>query len=250
MIRCSAEEAKLVSVNGGEILGVNLGYDYAAEHESGIKSLAQAFGIEWKIMGYEGRKNTIVPHELVFYEPHSALIYMPNGCSDRFLEHLLQGELSLEGQQKLAGAWSEQDFGLRVAAEYAPLVKELYEAFRQKNGIITLSPMGPFGGRGLILLDYRKIPENIKIDAREVDRKKRKAQELFRRLEQESGVFDLLRSKGLNYYYLRINRLNRKGEPLWWLNPEQQHLYHAGWYTTEDLKKWADGKGPIVRSER
>lgn len=246
MIR-AVDGTEFVKTESGEIVGINLGYDFCAEHEMGIAFLVEAFGLDReKNYGYEGRKNTIVPRQLVHHEASSALIFRPYDCSEKILEYLLEHELSLRGEE-LAGAWSSADFGVRTVPKHGPLVKELYEVFTRKNGIITLSPReNPFANPGLILLNYEKIPEVWKTEAREKDKKYREEQAMFRKLEQESDVFDLLKSRGLDFLYLKIERLDKKGQPLWWLNPCNQRSNKAGWYSTEDLRKWADGKGPVV----
>ena len=51
------------------------------------------------------------------------------------------------------------------------------------------------------------------------------------------------------FYSLSIREYDEDGSPLWWLNPAERGKYHAGWYHTEDLKKWAENKGPVIGGE-
>jgi hypothetical protein len=240
------------------LLGVNLGFDFCAEHECGIKSLHEDFGMQLEEkLGFEARKNTQVPEGFMQYEKNtSALLYSPNlhrlGNAEE-INRLLKGELSFRDyhKQEIVGAWNERSFGLHVISKHKDIIKMLYDAFQAKNGVIMLSGRSnPFANSGLMLLDYTKIPETTKINFREDDRKYREEQKMFRKLEKESGVFELLEKSGKKFIYLQIEQLDEKGKPRWWLNPWEQQKYNYGWYHTEDLNQWAKDKGPVVEKKK
>jgi hypothetical protein len=235
------------------IFGINLGYDFCAEHEWGIKELRQDFGLKLEgKLGFEARKNMIVPEGLLYFEKGSAvMIYHPFIREAGNLEHLLKGELQLDDNKEVAGAWNEGSFGVNAILKHKKIIKGMYDAFQSKNGVIMLSGRNnPFANSGLMLLDYTKIPEKTKTDFREDDRKCREEQKMFRKLEKESGVFELLEKSGKEFMALSIEQLDENGKPFWWLNPWEQQKYNYGWYHTKELKQWAQDEGPIVKKKK
>jgi len=71
---------------GGQVIGINLGYDFCGEHEMGIAGLYQRFGIAGRperrdggdFVGADVRTNTQVPEHLKFLpdlEGYAYLIY-------------------------------------------------------------------------------------------------------------------------------------------------------------------------------
>jgi hypothetical protein len=256
-MRRAFSDTDVITDSNGQIIGVNLGYDYCAEHEWGINSLYRSFGMKLEDeLGYESRKNTVVPEKLfhISKKGSAVLIFHPYFSSPKDLEHVIKRELYLsdgpEGK-KMVGAWDESSFGLHVPLAQREIPKMLYDAFQANNGVIMLSgKKNPFANNGLLLLDYAQIPEDIKVQARADDKAGREQQAMFRKMEQESGVFELLKNSGKRFYYLGIRRLDEKGQPSWWLNPSEQHKYESGWYTTEQLKLWAEDKGPVVEKRK
>ena len=222
----STLETDFVTIDD-KVIGVNLGFDFVAEHEFGIKHLQQDFGFQVENeLGFEARKNTIVPEGFIYCEnlKEDSAVLLYNSS----LEHSLDGELSFLLNRSLVAAWDESSFGVRVKSEHKFILKNLYDAFIDRNGVITLSGSNnPFSNSGLTLLDYRLIPGNVKEEVRENDRVFREEQALFRRLEEESGVYGLLKKSGKNFYALGVRKLSEEGEPLWWLNPVGQEIYKA-----------------------
>ncbi|AJF60934.1 TPA: hypothetical protein HA239_03170 [Candidatus Woesearchaeota archaeon] len=233
-----------------KVMGINLGWDAATEHETGIRELRKSFGIglDEKLLGYEARKNTAVPKTLFYHEDETAsLVFVPYS-SISSIEEALGYIPKLYDGEDLATGWESDAFAVRTTLEHGAALKNVYEAFRKKSGIIMLgNRTTPFANPGLILMDYRKIPEEYLEKAREIDRTHREEQANYRRLEKESGVFELLEKGGKEYFALSIRGLGENGKPRWWLYPEQQDRYEAGWYSTEDLKLWAKNKGPVMR---
>ena len=53
---------------------------------------------------------------------------------------------------------------------------------------------------------------------------------------------------GKNWYSLgSCYSENAEGTQTTWLNPQEQHLYRAGWFTVQDLRDWAQNKGKIIK---
>jgi hypothetical protein len=257
---------------GRQIIGFNLGADFVAEHEWGIGEIIGYFGLQTENeLGYEGRRNTKVPFGLWFYETDENVLlgfdpYAPSRHpneteykpSEETVKWLMDDYESLKllpnDEKGFVGAWDGGSFGINAKKErYGQTVRELYEAFKRKDGVITFlrepTLAGAFGNAGLTLLIYSRIPSEIKTNAIEADRKKREELALYKRLEEESGVKELLKEHGKDWYALSIGRLDEKGEPLWWLNPEDQDRYNFGWFSTKDLRAWAKDKGKIVRKK-
>src|ERR1035437_400795 len=108
----------------GRLESVNLGADYCAEHEWGIRRLEEDFGLDPKAKpGIPRRKISKVPdtfhlrlkHEkdssLVIHEPYTLGTqgYVPSELD--FYDRRAPGsDVPLD---ELVGAWSEQDFGVR-----------------------------------------------------------------------------------------------------------------------------------------
>lgn len=238
-----------------QIMGINLGFDFCTEHECGIANIRRAFRIDGKELGFEGKRNTSVPENLVIrhYAESSVMVFENfwNGI-DKQIESILKHDLYfLNKESELASAWDEKSFGVHVRKQYAETLDSLFDSFKTKNGIIMLSGnSSPFANSGLILADYRRIPVDVKQDFWRKDKSYREEQAMFRKLEEESGVYAVLKKAGKAFFSLHIKRLDDKGSPKWLLNPQKQHSYNFGWFTTEDLLQWAQDKGPVLKKKK
>ena len=255
-MRRSIADTEFLKDEEENIIGVNLGFDWCAEHECGIKSLQQNFGLKMeKKLGFNARRNIKMPEGLEYCEKDTAALiyqsfYFTSTDKEWQLENVINDVLKLYGDQEVAAAWDESSFGVNVTLEHKDVLNGLYHAFRKKNGIIMLSGRSsPFANNGLLLVDYTKIPAKEKKRFWQADKDFRDEQKLFRKLEKESGVYELLKAKGKEFFALSIKRLDENGEPRWWLNPREQDIYKLGWYTTEELKLWAYNRGPVIKKE-
>ncbi len=233
-----------------KIIGVNLGWDFTAEHEWGISDLTNAFGLNTELLGFEGRKNTIVPEGLIFHnsEGRSYLVYNSYLDDSRINSIASSRSLIPYGDTEIGAAWSNNDFGIAVLEKNSYVLENLDDAFRTNNGVITLGGReDPFGNSGLILLDYRQIPEDMLEEARFEDKKARDHTIRCKKAEEESGVLEALKESGQKYIALSVKRFDDDGNPIWWLNPMDQKNHDFGWYTTRDLLDWAQNKGPIIK---
>lgn len=62
-------------------------------------------------------------------------------------------------------------------------------------------------------------------------------------------VKKVLKKKKKDWYFLGSPRKNEEGVWRFWLNPSQQHIYEAGWFTLEELKQWANDEGPVIKKK-
>lgn len=253
-----------------KIIGINLGWDYASEHEWGIDELHQYFGIDRKKPGFEGLRNTIIPDDIFLAkcsiydleskeERNVVLAYQPGMVSysksathlEEIIGMIVKNNLYYQNEAGIASAWSESDFGVMVREDEGYVLENLLDAFQNKRGIIMLGGRtSPFGNSGLLLVDYSLLPEKTKKEFKEEDIAVRKEKTMYSRLEKESGVIELLKKAGKSWCSLSVQGLDDKGEPLWWLNPYDQRNHQYGWYHTEDLKLWAEDKGPVMEMRR
>ncbi|MBR9703602.1 hypothetical protein GOV10_06175, partial [Candidatus Woesearchaeota archaeon] len=206
--------------NEGQIIGINLGYDFTSEHEWGISPLRGEFGIETELLGFEGKKNTLVPKELdLVIGNTSILIYSSHNKLEKgkklqeqlqWLELELHKDYRTKELRDMATSWGEGDFGVHVKKEHTSVLENLYEAFQTKNGIITLSAPGLLGGTGLMLIDYRQIPEETLVEAREVDKVARDLYSRCKEYEAGSGIHELLEEKGKEYIFLGVKSFDKE----------------------------------------
>ncbi len=247
------------------IIGVNLGWDFVAEHENGIDGIKRDFGLGLeKSLGFEKRRNTQVPGNLTFIDEGSAALFSGGYLDYDSIRSLLKNDLklttrvmtrinparltSVDKKLDITAAWDWDSFGVAVSQEHHGVLKNIYDAILNKNAIIMLGgSSGPFSNHGLLLIDYAKINQEERDSFAEKERAYIEEQNKFREMEKQSRVFDLLKDKQKGFYYLQIDRLDDKGIPMWWLNPREQLRYNAGWYTTEQLKQWAEDKGPVIK---
>ena len=163
-----------VVVEYGEVIGINLGWDFVGQHERGIKELEEDFGIELgKEYGFEDRRNTIVPEDLIIGKKRGDFLFLYDKFrSKKSLNRLFETELMMapDSSYPFVAAWDDKSFGVR-SREYGSILENLYGAFQTKNGVmVTMQDGNPFSRCGLTLLDYRLIPEPTKDAFRELDR--------------------------------------------------------------------------------
>lgn len=235
----------------GEVIGVNLGWDFAAEHEWGIRRITKDFGLLLeKDYGFESRKNTIVPEGLELYKgPKTTVLqYLLYRRGPLTKEKNISRELSIYGNNEISGAWSDLDFGARVIKKRSSVLEMLYSAFQENNGVILHGgKQEPFSNNGLLLLNYALIPEDWKEEARKTDREGREHTAHLKQLERESGVLEKLAQAGKKQYsdfnYLGVDKVDKEDNPLWWLNGGNGIF---GIYSTHDIIDWIEGKGKAI----
>lgn len=221
----------------GNLVALNLGADYTAEHEWGIKGIRSAFGLleDETVFGVERRRITQIPgtrnwrgideHTLLYDEfgpkkrPEAALIFEKWG-GDKLMEALkkptgdnryVAQEISLpKWDEKLAAkndstyyylstSWSEDDFGIHVRGEEnVAKLHRLYDALLDKDLAIWLGGGHVFQNAGLVLGIVSAIPEENLKTMREADENAAK----LKLASKETGIEAFLQSKGKTWYAL------------------------------------------------
>ena len=60
-----ANNPEVMKINN-EFVGIDLGADFCAEHEWGIKGIVREFGVDGNKVGIDGRMVTVVPKSLIY----------------------------------------------------------------------------------------------------------------------------------------------------------------------------------------
>lgn len=175
----------------GRMYGVNLGADFTAEHEWGIKALQRDFALNasaWP--GVPRRTIHTVPgghssdaereqgvvlqtikhdHRKDRYDPITGesyvVAYMPYGAlsmSELHFRPPYKGERD-EDIAEIVGAWSESDFAVHFRPEHRQDAQDLYDAFGRRDVAFLFGNVGnnPFANAGLCLTIVSRIPSAI-----------------------------------------------------------------------------------------
>ena len=256
-----------------EFVGVNLGWDFCSEHEWGIKSLYANFGIDNKLrkdnLGFINRKITRCPKDLHLLEnkDETILVYQSSYSSskldfERFKTQILRENYGWE-ERGIACGWSERDFGiLATGKENRKYLRSLYSSFKDNNIVIFLSgDANPFSNSGLKIVMFDKIPEDALKMAIEADEDSLSLQEasdkteIIQRLDEVQKNSNSIYLKKCGYFACSPRWANDKEKEdtkypvVYWLNPQDQKNNSAGWFTVEELEKWIEGKGPIIKEK-
>ncbi|MHB8483794.1 MAG: hypothetical protein ACYDBV_13870 [Nitrospiria bacterium] len=252
-MRRALMEQQLIT-EGETIIGINLGFDFCAEHEWGIKGLIRRFGIpgtdEPENFGIKGRTITYCDPDQMFFaqkklkacltfEPYSK----PEGWNHRAFKPSFMSDSSL------ITAWSEDSFGIIVEGkQQIAWLKELYEAFKRLDVAIGLGiNPNPFSRGGLVILIASKFSTEAQKQCFESDRSHFELTRAFK----ETGIEELLKAAGKKSFSLRPDWIDRsEGTIRFWLNPYDQQKDNWGWFTLEELKLWVENKGPIPKQKK
>ncbi len=234
-----------------KLLAINLGSDFCAEHEWGIKGIQSAFGIsdDISVYGLKRRKTGEVPETLCWLgiADKGGLVFGSHWfCrtpESFFKDECEKGELAGKG---LRTAWSEGDF---AAASDDPgdieKLQEIFQAFQKKNIIICWSKTISIQNPGLCLVIADRLPKETLEEWKQSDKE---AHQLVKDVEA-TGIEKLLREKGRKYFALSPCR-QPDGSIQYWLNPYEQDENNFGWYKLEDLQQWVEGVGPIPKPKK
>lgn len=257
----------------GEIESANLGADYTAEHEWGIKDLARDFGLDPSAApGVPRRIIRNVPQHggLFIDETLNALAYVGryNDSPDNRLSGHSATELGrISEGESLAGAWSDGDFAVRFpdTEQGRKDVLDLWEAFDRKDIAFLFANVGdnPFARAGLNLVIVSRLPQEIVDDLAEKDADNDRLLEAATATGIKPRIDAAVKAQGGSYrgligYYALSPRwatsirstadgaLETKYPVIFWLNPTNQQDNKAGYFTVEQLDEWLAGNGPIV----
>ncbi len=251
----------------GVFFGICLGADFVAEHEQGIGDLKRAFGVEESrsAKGILNLKMTKFPEtQLTLFSKGQSTYLLcsrnvewaakDDATREKFQAefHRHPRELSIyvkPDQPQMAGAWSERDFGIHVKGKEAKAqLEELYNAIITGHAAFGFTSALPaFDNSGLCIFIIPKFPKvfNDSLIAQQQDKLK------LQEAADKTGIIEYLEAKKKGRYkgyfactphWNRSKTAHQDGEIMWWLNPYDQQENGFGYFTTQELKDWADDK--------
>lgn len=267
-----------------DLQAICLGYDYAAEHEFGIKRLKESFGISefddtntnvLKLIknklfgpkvkfGIYRRMVTKVPDNLMYGEfsftenkkKHRVFFvgFTDNSWrtskenQDFFISKIKQG---INFEKPFSAWWDEKEF--LVASKGQKIPMQIFKAINSLDAAISLSwPKNPFAGSGLIIAVKSKIKEE---DLKEIEKIDRERHEMILS-GIKTGITDKISKTDKRYFALSpawkkdiSNSSDTKYSVVFWLNPMEQNKYNSGWYTVEELEQWIKNEGPVIKTQ-
>lgn len=259
----------------GEIQMLNLGADYCAEHEQGIRYIKQQFGIsdfsidyskvsDLKSLGFFEQnplkkqvkelesKTPGLPSMMITKTP--ILLTNLDGTNVKIgkKRHKFYGlttALNLNGLSKLvhpgdeekvfSAYWDNANFA--VISTDKNIIHQLFDAFQRKDIAIWLGGAGPFRNPGLVIAIASNLSGEFIEEIRQADLEYLQVH----KAAIETDIHKILAKAGLGYYALLpkfvVNELK------FFLNPHDQDKYNFGWFTARELADWAHGYGPVIK---
>ena len=256
-------------IENGVFLGFNLGADYCAEHEWGIRDLARDLGLPTGSDVFGIKKYTITKQpslmRVLRYQSHnvkyvSILVHTHswlNEYDDKRLRANFapQGNVVSKTDTDFASAtWGEEGFAITVPYKYRECIYKLEQAI--KNNDLALFFMktknNPFSNAGLCVMIASLVPEELKEAMLARDKN---AYELIN-AAAKTGIEAQIKASGKDFFALSprwVKDLNgdkkTKYPVAFWLNPYNQNKYASGYFTVEELQLWCEDKGPVVRQD-
>jgi hypothetical protein len=240
----------------GGIAGINLGSDFCAEHEWGIKDIKIEFGIpsDLGVYGIKRRQITRVPPHFNWvackktagFVLHPWLSKEPEKLAgfSELSDHYKYDKKPVDPNvSRLRAAWDESSFGVvSDRREDKDSLNTIYTQFEKKNIIIMMAgnALPVFDNPGLVIGIADAMSEEILKAWYDHDKEHHRLRKDF----DATGIEKLLREKGKQYHALTPHR-EKDGSMRFWLNPRQQQDNNYGWFKLEDLQEWAEGNGKI-----
>lgn len=272
----SNEDTPAETAASEKVYGFSLGFDFCAEHEHGARFIREELGLDSTRVpvGVEGRTMTRVPEGLRFIEyaqrpsdkrfkktmPAALLVLTHSwgwqkGESQTPLSLAKQFDATFwteftdkryePGKEDIVCSWGgHSGFAIHVRGqENVERLKHLHQAMAECKVAIADPVIMGFQRKSLSLILIDELPQETLAAVREMDF----AHLRLLRAVDDSGIEKLLKAAGKRWYALSPAWESGEGSELvFFLNPCEQHKYAHGWMTLEDLRQWAQEKGPIV----
>ena len=246
----------------GTFVGLNLGADYCAEHEWGIRDLEDTFGINRNLVGIKSRTIQKLPDSMRTLEfqyrgikyigllCHSYSYY--NNLDKKRLKEYLPTPFEHTKDCDFDAVWDEQGFAVVLPISEREKFNDIMKAIENKNlAIFVQGSKNPFGRGGLVLLIVDRLPKKYTDDMENAD----KDYIALLKAVKDTRIEEKLKKANLKYFALsprwvkdmKMDGIQTKYKVIFFLNPREQSKYNAGWVTVEDLLDWIKGKGRIIR---
>lgn len=259
-MRLAFNDCGLIELDG-RVIGVNLGFDFCAEHEWGFEWAAAYLGRPARPsrthLGVAARTTTrhlpAFPIELA--ETKAALWLRGSQgwrAEDTTLAQDVRAGANKQPQyvsdmvrrdRPIVAAWDGRSgFCVKATSDDAKAgVHAAYEALTGDRCLI-IQTGGVFGGGGLKLIDRALVPQSTDDEMRAIDTSTLNLQDAI----SATGIHERLAAAGLRFYALFPRWISEAdGSYEFWLNPRDQRQVNDGWFTLADLEAWIAGTGPI-----
>ena len=255
--------------NNEDYVGVNLGFDFCAEHEFGIKRIEKKFGLQEltkETDSLDRRTIKEIPDNLALFKiNHDNKVYyiLTFYLSKDMYETNKDGSLKADTvcffdfgkkygyekleKQDLVTSWDDSSFAIMVKAKDKDKLKKLYNAFLEKNAVIFFAKQpNPFGNRGLCLAIKSKLPEETILSFKEEDEYALKLEDKIK----EADIENLLKNNNKGYLkkegYSSIDYM-LDGDNLKIFIYPMNRKYNSGWFDVKDILDWINGTGKIIK---
>ena len=266
----STNDIKFINDENNNLIGIDLGWDFTAEHERGISKIKDLFGIKnkstklKKVFGVENRTINLVPNNLIFVKTiyqkkkcyllalpsiYTNLKFNKNGNLSRdslnifnlFLWNLFDEKK--DSSNHIAASWDEKSFAIITTEENKDKLEEIYNALLNKDAIILLAGSNnPYANNGLCIFIKSKLSKDFLDMLYEVDKDDYELQKAV----DKTKIVEILKKANKEYYALEPRFFD--GVLKFWLNPKEQSKYNYGWFTVDELLLWTKNEGPIMMS--
>lgn len=258
-----------------KVIAFNLGADYCAEHEWGIKKMKANLGIDAPnysrifqdlnqqkaFLKQKKHKvgiatRTVTDHRNITDNLDTAGVMVDkNGpLWGVALKQDWRSDMSFDfgnlrdlywnpEREKFLSWWCEDDFAILSPDKQD--IRDLKEAFEKNDVAVWLGGSGPFKNAGLVITILSRLPKSFLEDALIVD------QEYIELLQAafKTEIYKKLDKAGCTFMALSPKwKDDKKAELIFWLNPQDQRNINYGWYSLSDLEAWAKGTGPIIKN--
>lgn len=251
-------------LDNSNLVGINLGADFCAEHEWGIKPMQRHFqmadpdemvGIESRTLKEFSPKNWMFA---IASDGHAAILVFATGHNPFYdfeprklfgggeepaklektygnMKTHFKYSLALpqSGQKReFAAAWDEDSFGVHVSGKVnVKKLQILFEAIQKCDIAVWLggSRLPVFDNPGLIIAMPSKVNEEGKKTMMDADLERIKFRKLVDEIETKTNIKERLKATGFEYYALSPNykgRHDTKYPIVYFLNPSNYKKYH------------------------
>jgi len=232
--------------DGTTPLAINLGYDFCAEHEWGIKGLNEKLGrwtgsssSENKVWGLDRHKVTTGSN--VYMHKIKKFYFL---TTEENIEQIITRYVPYAEPKEAEGIvsyWDSDDFCVaftnKKTCEF--FLKKFHE---NKISIGVGTTTNPFGRGGIALTtdDYYNTVNwyDVIVD--------QKAHLAMWDKHRSTHIEKKLTKAGKRWFALSP-KMTESGDIQYWLNPMDQHINNSCWCSLNDLELWIGNKGPIPK---
>jgi hypothetical protein len=257
-MRDACNDTGFIQDKKGKVTGINLGFDFCAEHEWGISKLRRAFGVGvGHEVGIDTNLITQAPKELRLIEKDGAVcliyshFYDPDRAkeiSDRIAQEQFDRLSDKYRNGNVVAAWDEGSFAVSTNGKggETDFLRLLYEEMGKNNVVLGLKASA-FMGNGLMFClrnSYSKKEEDDILEAH-------LSQKRLSAYVESTGILERLKTANCRYFACSPKWKDEfESDVIFWLNPMEQEINNFGWMTVQDLDDWIAGKGKVITKER